>query len=53
MSVVPPDASFTGLAAFATAGRATDPAPRTDGDPATPAGRESTEHRTEESDQTT
>jgi hypothetical protein len=53
VSVVPPDASFAGLAAFATAGRATDRAPRTAGDPDTPTGRESTEHRTEESDQTT
>ncbi|GGV64406.1 hypothetical protein GCM10010294_16360 [Streptomyces griseoloalbus] len=53
VSVVPPDASFTGLAAFATAGRAPDRAPRTAGDPDTPTGRESTEHRTEESDQTT
>lgn len=53
VAVVPPDASFTGLAAFATAGRAGDPAPRTSGDRDTPTGRESTEHRTEESDQTT
>lgn len=38
---VPPDESFAGLAAFATAGR----------EPTEPtAGRESTEHRTEESD---
>ncbi|OKK04173.1 sensor histidine kinase [Streptomyces sp. CB02400] len=50
---VPPDASFAGLAAFATAGRAGDPEPRTPGDRDTPTGRESTEHRTEESDQTT
>ncbi|MFJ6080272.1 ATP-binding protein [Streptomyces sp. NPDC092369] len=41
---VPPDESFAGLAAFATAGRET-----TEED-AAPAGRESTEHRTEESD---
>ncbi|GAA2665001.1 sensor histidine kinase [Streptomyces vastus] len=48
---VPPDASFTGLAAFATAGReptAGDDEP-TAGLEST-AGRESTEHRTEESD---
>ncbi|MEZ3178008.1 ATP-binding protein [Streptomyces pimonensis] len=53
VAAVPPDASFAGLAAFATAGRAGGPAPRTSGDPDTPTGRESTEHRTEESDQTT
>ncbi|MFF5159443.1 ATP-binding protein [Streptomyces sp. NPDC000348] len=53
VAAVPPDASFTGLAAFAAAGRAGDPAPRTAGDRDTPTGRESTEHRTEESDQTT
>ncbi|KOU61766.1 ATP-binding protein [Streptomyces sp. MMG1533] len=41
---VPPDASFTGLAAFATAGRESVEA---DG---TADGRESAEHRTEESD---
>ncbi|WP_151475726.1 sensor histidine kinase [Streptomyces albicerus] len=41
---VPPDESFAGLAAFATAGRES-----TAGREAT-AGRESTEHRTEESD---
>ncbi|MDH6213824.1 ATP-binding protein [Streptomyces pseudovenezuelae] len=41
---VPPDESFAGLAAFATAGREI-----TEED-AAPAGRESTEHRTEESD---
>ncbi|MFE7073848.1 ATP-binding protein [Streptomyces sp. NPDC057620] len=41
---VPPDASFTGLAAFATAGRE----PIADREPA--SGAESTEHRTEESD---
>jgi hypothetical protein len=41
---VPPDESFAGLAAFATAGRET-----TEED-AAPAGRESTEQRTEESD---
>ncbi|MER7487547.1 ATP-binding protein, partial [Streptomyces sp. NPDC126497] len=44
VAAVPPDASFAGLAAFAVAGRA--------GDHDTPTGRESTEHRTEESDQT-
>ncbi|MFD7705294.1 ATP-binding protein [Streptomyces caelestis] len=53
VAAVPPDASFAGLAAFATAGRAGDPAPRRPGDRDTPTGRESTEHRTEESDQTT
>ncbi|MGY3205966.1 ATP-binding protein [Streptomyces sp. TE5632] len=69
---VPPDASFAGLAAFATAGRdsagrdsaahdagahdsqerdtGAAPEAATTGD--TPAGRESTEHRTEESDHT-
>ncbi|GGX90902.1 hypothetical protein GCM10010515_67550 [Streptomyces fructofermentans] len=41
---VPPDASFTGLAAFATAGRE----PSEGREPS--AGRESTEHSTEESD---
>lgn len=53
---VPPDASFAGLAAFATAGRASGP-PRettTDRDAATDgettAVREFNEHRTEESD---
>ncbi|WP_329167139.1 ATP-binding protein (plasmid) [Streptomyces sp. NBC_01717] len=56
VAVAPPDASFTGLAAFATAGRASGP-PRettTDRDPATDgettAVREFNEHRTEESD---
>ncbi|MBG0850720.1 sensor histidine kinase [Streptomyces spinoverrucosus] len=49
VSAVPPDTSFTGLAAFATAGRE-------DSEGSGPAGRESTaaresaEHRTEESD---
>ncbi|MEU9779733.1 ATP-binding protein [Streptomyces phaeochromogenes] len=47
---VPPDESFTGLAAFATAGRE----PVAGREPAAghepTAGRESTEHRTEESD---
>ncbi|MGY1582183.1 ATP-binding protein [Streptomyces sp. MN13] len=47
---VPPDASFAGLAAFASAGRlpGEDSGPATDR--ATTAGRESAEHRTEESD---
>ncbi|WP_327399394.1 ATP-binding protein [Streptomyces sp. NBC_01288] len=47
VSAVPPDASFTGLAAFATAGRE---APEEE--PAS-AGREFTEHSTEESDEST
>ncbi|MGK5692351.1 ATP-binding protein [Streptomyces sp. URMC 128] len=47
---VPPDASFSGLAAFATAGRDAAEASRAADDRETPAGRESTEHRTEESD---
>ncbi|MXM67338.1 ATP-binding protein [Streptomyces sp. HUCO-GS316] len=46
---VPPDASFAGLAAFATAGRESDGGGTGDGSDPT-AGRESTEHRTEESD---
>ncbi|AMW14693.1 ATP-binding protein [Streptomyces qaidamensis] len=50
VAAVPPDASFSGLAAFATAGRdaaeASEPADGHD----TLAGREYTEHRTEESD---
>ncbi|MER6629480.1 ATP-binding protein [Streptomyces sp. NPDC000987] len=45
VAAVPPDASFAGLAAFATAGREFAEA----GEGPT-AGRESTEHRTEESD---
>ena len=47
---VPPDASFAGLAAFATAGRppGEDDGPAADRAPTT--GRESAEHRTEESD---
>ncbi|KFG71798.1 ATP-binding protein [Streptomyces mutabilis] len=55
-SAVPPDASFAGLAAFATAGRdvgpATDAAPPTGAADArdTTAGGASTEYRTEESD---
>ncbi len=48
VSAVPPDASFAGLAAFATAGREPGEESTTGG--AAPAGRESTEHRTEESD---
>ena len=44
VAAVPPDASFAGLAAFATAGRESDEAT------GTVDGRESTEHRTEESD---
>ncbi|MFE7899321.1 sensor histidine kinase [Streptomyces sp. NPDC057424] len=47
VAAVPPDASFSGLAAFATAGR--DAAEAVD-DRDTLAGREYTEHRTEESD---
>lgn len=66
VTAVPPDASFTGLAAFATAGR--DIAGRDVGEREsaerdtgaapgaaagdTPAGREYTKHRTEESDHT-
>ncbi|MFJ9722208.1 ATP-binding protein [Streptomyces sp. NPDC101209] len=49
---VPPDASFAGLAAFATAGRTSaeeSTGESAEGDSA-PDGRESTEHRTEESD---
>ncbi|GGQ12554.1 ATP-binding protein [Streptomyces mutabilis] len=55
-SAVPPDASFAGLAAFATAGRdagpATEAAPPTGAAEArdTTAGGASTEYRTEESD---
>jgi len=47
VSVVPPDASFTGLAAFANAGR------ETPGEEPASAGREFTEHSTEESDEST
>ncbi|NUR39220.1 MAG: ATP-binding protein [Streptomyces sp.] len=47
VSAVPPDASFAGLAAFATAGRESGPVQGGDG---TADGRESTEHSTEESD---
>jgi signal transduction histidine kinase len=50
VSPVPPDASFAGLAAFATAGRDAAEASQAADDRDTPAGRESTEHRTEESD---
>ncbi|GAA2278615.1 hypothetical protein GCM10010234_13830 [Streptomyces hawaiiensis] len=50
VAAVPPDASFSGLAAFATAGRdAAEASPAAD-DGDTPAGRAYTEHRTEESD---
>ncbi|MFD3736394.1 hypothetical protein ACFWVE_34840, partial [Streptomyces sp. NPDC058632] len=66
VTAVPPDASFTGLAAFATAGRdiaGRDAGERVSGERDTgaapeaaagdtPAGRESTKHRTEESDHT-
>ncbi|MGA5200187.1 ATP-binding protein [Streptomyces variegatus] len=50
VAAVPPDASFSGLAAFATAGRnaAEDSSAADDRD--TVAGREYTEHRIEESD---
>ena len=47
VSVVPPDASFTGLAAFANAGR------EIPGEEPASAGREFTEHSTEESDEST
>ncbi|MFH8659323.1 sensor histidine kinase [Streptomyces afghaniensis] len=50
VSAVPPDASFSGLAAFATAGRHAAEASQAADDREIPAGRESTEHRTEESD---
>jgi signal transduction histidine kinase len=56
VAAVPPDASFAGLAAFATAGRESAPPRETtsDRDPAAgaeaTAGREFNEHRTEESD---
>ncbi|MGW7256698.1 ATP-binding protein [Streptomyces sp. NPDC054834] len=58
VTAVPPDASFAGLAAFATAGREPGEAesarqlPEADTPNTTrePAGRESTEHRNEESD---
>ncbi|CAL9345126.1 hypothetical protein SUDANB6_00350 [Streptomyces sp. enrichment culture] len=47
---VPPDASFAGLAAFATAGRDPGAASGEAGDRDTTTGGASTEHRTEESD---
>ncbi|MFD9934564.1 ATP-binding protein [Streptomyces massasporeus] len=50
VAAVPPDASFSGLAAFATAGRDAAEASDAAGDRDTLAGREYTEHRTEESD---
>lgn len=50
VAAVPPDASFSGLAAFATAGRDAAEAPEAAGDRETLAGREYIEHRTEESD---
>ncbi|MBQ0826262.1 sensor histidine kinase [Streptomyces tagetis] len=56
VSAVPPDASFSGLAAFATAGRdsgaagGTSPTPETVEDREPNPGGASTEHRTEESD---
>ncbi|WDV56325.1 ATP-binding protein [Streptomyces coeruleorubidus] len=50
VSAVPPDASFSGLAAFATAGRDAQETAQAADDRGTPAGRESTEHRIEESD---
>ncbi|MEV5438392.1 ATP-binding protein [Streptomyces sp. NPDC052682] len=50
VSAVPPDASFAGLAAFATAGRDAREASRAADDREAPAGPESPEHSTEESD---
>ncbi|MEU3935990.1 ATP-binding protein [Streptomyces sp. NPDC029044] len=50
VAAVPPDASFSGLAAFATAGRDAAEASEPAGERDTLAGREYTEHRTEESD---
>ncbi|MFF7892890.1 ATP-binding protein [Streptomyces sp. NPDC007907] len=50
VAAVPPDASFSGLAAFATAGRDAAEAVEPADDGGTPDGREYTEHRTEESD---
>ncbi|MFJ4817357.1 ATP-binding protein [Streptomyces sp. NPDC088801] len=50
VAAVPPDASFSGLAAFATAGRDATEASEQADDRDTLAGREYTEHRTEESD---
>ncbi|MGW7300556.1 ATP-binding protein [Streptomyces sp. NPDC054829] len=49
VAAVPPDASFAGLAAFATAGRESADGDSGSGADVT-AGRESTEHHTEESD---
>ncbi|MEU6372419.1 ATP-binding protein [Streptomyces sp. NPDC046909] len=48
VAAVPPDASFAGLAAFATAGRETGE--ESTEEETAPAGRGSTEHHTEESD---
>ncbi|MFJ8533685.1 ATP-binding protein [Streptomyces sp. NPDC093591] len=48
VSAVPPDASFAGLAAFATAGR--EAGEESTEEETAPAGRGSTEHHTEESD---
>jgi hypothetical protein len=48
VSAVPPDASFAGLAAFATAGR--EAGEESTEEETAPARRGSTEHRTEESD---
>ncbi|MEU0744339.1 ATP-binding protein [Streptomyces sp. NPDC006134] len=50
VSAVPPDASFAGLAAFATAGRDPGATSGEAGDRDTTTGGASTEHRTEESD---
>ncbi|MFD5341667.1 ATP-binding protein [Streptomyces hawaiiensis] len=50
VAAVPPDASFSGLAAFATAGRDAAEASEAADDRDPLAGREYTEHRTEESD---
>ncbi|MEV5884647.1 ATP-binding protein [Streptomyces sp. NPDC052020] len=49
-AAVPPDASFAGLAAFATAGRDAGDTPGPAGDRDTTTGGATTEHRTEESD---
>ncbi|NGO44375.1 ATP-binding protein [Streptomyces ureilyticus] len=50
---VPPDASFAGLAAFATAGREPTDGPGAPAGHESAAGHESTEHSTEESDEST
>ncbi|MFD5160094.1 ATP-binding protein [Streptomyces hawaiiensis] len=50
VAAVPPDASFSGLAAFATAGRDAAEASEAADDRDPLAGREYTEHRTQESD---